>query len=405
MAASMWIYVQRVLIPYQRADAARNERPRGNLSDLYPRWLGARELLLQHRDPYSAEITRAIQTGYYGRELDPHRANDPKDQQGFAYPIYVAFLLAPTIYLPFTVVQSAFLWLLVLLTAATVALWLRAIGWSPSRRVFVVLLVLTLGSFAAAQGIKLQQLSLLVSFLIAASCAALVSGYLALSGVILAMATIKPQLVLPLAGWLTVWAFADSGRRWRFLAGFYFTLVILIGAGEYQLPGWIGRFRQAVAAYGEYTGGSRSLLDVLLTQSVGRVVAFAVILIVIYFCWKTRHEPQASSSFAISLALVLAATVVIIPTFAPYNQVLLLPAIFLIARSWKTLTRKSAIARVVLFVSAGLLLWPWITAVGLAAGSFVFPPNAVQQAWAMPLYTSLAIPLGVLAALAFLVNP
>jgi len=58
-------------------EGARLERPRGNLSDLYPRWLGARELLLHGRDPYSPEITREIQRGYYGRELDSSRPNDP----------------------------------------------------------------------------------------------------------------------------------------------------------------------------------------------------------------------------------------------------------------------------------------------------------------------------------------
>ena len=96
-AGSMWFYVQEILVPYQKADAAAHGRPRGNLSDLYPRWLGARELLLHNRDPYSPEVTRDIQRGYYGRVLDPERADDPKDQQGFAYPVYVAFLLAPTI--------------------------------------------------------------------------------------------------------------------------------------------------------------------------------------------------------------------------------------------------------------------------------------------------------------------
>ena len=45
-AGSMWFYVQRILVPFQNADAKIHGRPRGNLSDLYPRWLGARELLL-----------------------------------------------------------------------------------------------------------------------------------------------------------------------------------------------------------------------------------------------------------------------------------------------------------------------------------------------------------------------
>src|SRR5262245_46996665 len=53
LAASMLFYVQGVLIPYQEGDAASHDSPRGNLSDLYPRWLGARELLLHGRDPYS----------------------------------------------------------------------------------------------------------------------------------------------------------------------------------------------------------------------------------------------------------------------------------------------------------------------------------------------------------------
>ena len=46
------------------------------------------------------------------------------------------------------------------------------------------------------------------------------------------------------------------------------------------------------------------------------------------------------------LALVLAVTLVIVPTFAPYNQVLLLPAVFLIAVSWRDLwKRKPAYSR------------------------------------------------------------
>src|ERR1700728_2468522 len=97
LAGSMSFYVRHILIGHQQADAALHGTPRGNLSDLYPRWLGARELLLHHRDPYSPEVTREIQIGYYGRQLNPARLSDPKDQQGFAYPVYVVFLLAPTI--------------------------------------------------------------------------------------------------------------------------------------------------------------------------------------------------------------------------------------------------------------------------------------------------------------------
>ncbi len=72
-SASTWFYMNRILRAEQVADAAAHNRPRGNLSDLYPRWLGARELLMHGRNPYSADITREIQQGYYGRPLDPAR--------------------------------------------------------------------------------------------------------------------------------------------------------------------------------------------------------------------------------------------------------------------------------------------------------------------------------------------
>src|SRR5436309_10398759 len=176
LAASMLWYVQNLLIPYQRADAAAHGRPRGNLSDLYPRWLGARELLLNHRNPYSPEVTREIEAGYYGRPLDPGRAEDPHDQQGFAYPVYVVFLLAPTVHLPFAVVQEGFRWLLVVLIVVSVPLWLAALRWRPSPMMTATLVVLAMGSFPIVQGIKLQHLSLLVAGLIAACMASIEAG-------------------------------------------------------------------------------------------------------------------------------------------------------------------------------------------------------------------------------------
>src|SRR5436190_4140397 len=155
-AAGMWLYVSRVLVPHQKAEAAVLGNPRGNLSDLYPRWLGSRELLLRGRDPYSSEVTREIQIGYYGRALDPALPNDPHDQEAFAYPIYVAFLLAPTVKLPFAIVQHIMRWSLAALTALGVALCLRIANWRVSRLAFASIAIFTLGTFWVVQGIRLQ---------------------------------------------------------------------------------------------------------------------------------------------------------------------------------------------------------------------------------------------------------
>ncbi|MBV8477185.1 MAG: DUF2029 domain-containing protein [Acidobacteria bacterium] len=398
MAASMWCYADFILVPYEVADAARNGRPRGNLSDLYPRWWGAHELLLHGRDPYSAEVTREIQTGYYGRPLDSARRTDPKDQQGFAYPIFVVLLLAPTVKLSFATVALLFRWLLVLLIVGSVALWLAALGWLISTEAVLVASLLVLGSFPAVQAIKLEQLTALVSFLLAGCAAALVMRRLALAGFLLALATIKPQLAMPLAVWLTVWAIGDFRSRQRFLWSFLATLATLVAAGEILLPGWIGRFRTALRAYLEYAGGT-SLFDLALGPTGGRAMAIVVIVAVGVWCWRWRRVRADSEIFGWTLSIVLTAILSVIPTFAPYNQLLLIPALVLIFQRGLRRTKAKPLARLTLSFVVLAIGLPWLATLGLDGALLVLPQAVVERAWSVPLWTSWFIPFSVLAAL------
>lgn len=398
-AASMWFYVERVMVPYQQADASAKQRPRGNLSDLYPRWLGTRELLLHHRDPYGADITREIQVGYYGRVLDSTRPNDPKDQQGFAYPLYAVFLLAPTIHLPFLTVQRIFFYLFVGITAGSVLLWLQALAWRISVTANITWILLTLGCFPAIQGFKLQQLTVLVAALIAAFLAALASRRFVLAGILLAIATIKPQLIALPALWLCIWVAGDWPRRRRALVSFAISTTLLVIAAEVLLPGWIHEFRSALAAYYQYTGGGKSVLDVALTTTWGRrtsagfVVTFAVI------AWRLRRSDEGTAAFQWTFALALAVTLAVVPMFAPYNQLLLLPAVMIIVRSIEGLWRKSRLTRFFVVITALAVFFPWIGAFLLVSSTFFLPPATVQRGWGLPFYPSLAIPLTILALL------
>ncbi len=397
-AASMWFYVQHVLIPYQVNDAAQHERPRGNFSDLYPRWLGARELLLHHRDPYSPEITAEIQAGYYGRPLDASRPSDPKDQQAFAYPLYVVFLLAPTVFLPFHLVQPLFQCLLVVLTGLSAWLWLKAIRWEPLRTVFPAILVFSLCNFPAVQGVKLQQLSLFVCALIAISVACVTRNRLWSAGFVLALATIKPQLTVLPAAWLLLWAGSDFRRRRGLIYGFFLTLISLTIASELLLPGWITRFAQALSAYTQYADGWGSTLDALMTPLGGRSVAVLLVAGAAVLAWRARHDPAESPVFVFYTVLLLALVVVVLPMTSPYNQLLLLPGTLLLARDWRYLWH-GRLARLLTSILVLAIGWPWLAAAGLAAASVVRSAKSIQQAWALPLYTSLAIPSAVLVLL------
>jgi hypothetical protein len=398
-STSTWFYVERILVGHQIADAAAHDRPRGNLSDLYPRWLGARELLVHQRNPYSEDVALEIQKGYYGRALDPARPGDPKDRQGFAYPVYVVFLLAPLVGLPFHTVQVFFYWLLIVLTAATVPLWLRALGWRLPPVGLAIGIVLTLGSIPAVQGIKLQQLSLLVAGLLAASAACVASGYLFCGGVILALTTIKPQLAWPIVLWLLAWAVSDWKARRRLVFGFVAIMGALLIASELILPGWMKMFLDAIRQYHQYTQ-NESVLDQLVNWFLGshggEILAVLACLASGRLLWRLRREAPGSVGFASALAVVLGLTVLVVPMYAPYNQVLLLPAILYLAREQATeMAESNSVSPVAWAVGLGLA-WQWIASLGLSA-LWIVSQNAALSGWKTPFYATFALPVLVFA--------
>ncbi len=389
----MWFYVDRILVGYQVADAAAHGRPRGNLSDLYPRWLGARELLRHHRNPYGDDIATEIQKGYYGRALDPTRPNDPKDQQGFAYPVYVVFLLVPLIGLPFHDVQIFFHWLLIALTVASVWLWLRALRWRPPPLAIATSIALTLGSFPAVQGIKLQQLSLLVAALLAGSAACVASGFLFFGGVLLALATIKPQLAWPLVAWFVVWALSDWRNRRRFLFGFGLAIVLLLSGAEIILPGWAWMFAGAVQRYHRYTQNQSVLL--VPWEFSGILIAVAL-LACVFLLWKVRCEPATGEKFGSATALVLAMTVLVVPMYAPYNQLLILPAMLVLVRDRALLTSRSRGVRFLYLAAVLALGWQWIASLSLCC-VYLFAPAWSLSGWKWPFFATFSLPVLVFA--------
>lgn len=399
MAAAMWIWVQRVAIPHEVSESAAKEIPRGNLSDLYPRWLGSRELLVHGRDPYGPEITREIQAGYYGRVIDAARPNDPKDQQAFAYPLYIVFVLAPTIGMPFLLVQKIFLGLLVLLTAASVPLWLKALGWRVSMGWQLTWILLVIGCFPAIQGFKLQQLTLLVAALVAASMYCIVHQKLVLAGALLAVGGIKPQLVALIIAALCVWVIGNWRERQRLFWSFAAVMAMLVVGAEFLLPGWIREFRFAAAAYYQYTGGDQSVLNLSLTPLLGKATSVIIVCILFIFLWKIRHAASDTAEFRWAFCLVLAITLLVVPTHAPYNQLLLVPGLLWIVTGIKPLWKKNPVSRFLITLTAIAVFWPWLAAGALAIALIFLPAQAVENAWLVPLFTTFAIPVMTVATL------
>jgi Glycosyltransferase family 87 len=389
---STWFYMDYILRPQQIAESAAHNRPRGNLSDLYPRWLGARELLLHQRNPYSTEMTREIQHGYYGRPLDPMRPEDPKDQQGFAYPVYVIFLLAPTAKLPFGQVEAGFRWFLIAFAPLSLLLWLRVVRWKISPTYSLALALFALGWLPMVQGIKLQQLSLLVAGFLAACAACLTGGWLLLAGGLLALATIKPQLTWPLVLWLLVWAASDWRARKRFVFGFAIMMMLLLAGAELILPGWVRMFIDAIGQYHRYTQ-NESVLVWMFGAIAGRILEILCGLACAVLVGRSRREAASGAEFGRSTALVLALTVAIVPMFAPYNQVLLIPAIFVLLKAATSRNPLLPAFRLAGAVGLLVLIWPWIATIVL---TFLYPwmtSSLRDHLWSMPFYSNFMLPI------------
>jgi hypothetical protein len=297
--------------------------------------------------------------------------------------------------MPFSAVQSIFRWLLVGLILATIMLWMRFLNWRPSLTTSVAVLALTLGCFPVAQALLLEQLTIVVSVLVAACLVLLMRERFLLAGILLAIASIKPQLVWPLAVWLCLWSLSDWRKRQRFLWGFVATGMLLAIGGEIVLPGWIIRFHTAVEAYRQYTG-TQSVIERLTTPTIGTAINDLLLLMIAIVCWRSRKTLSGSTQFAIVSSLVLATTIVTVSTVAPYNQILLIPAALFLVKDWERLWKADTFVRAACFVGSAFVFWPWLSSVGLLIASIFLPPAIVQKAWWVPIASSLAIPPSVL---------
>lgn len=314
--------------------------------------------------------------------------------------MYVIFLLAPTVRLSFGVVEAGFRWFLIALAPITVLLWLRLVRWKISREYALVLALFVLGWLPMVQGIKLQQLSLLVAGLLAACGACLSGGWLLLGGGFLALATVKPQLTWPVALWLLVWAASDWRPRKRFVFGFVLVMILLLAGAQLILPGWQRMFLGAIVQYHRYTQ-NESVLVWMFGAMAGRMVEVLCVLACAVLVWRAHRESAASAAFGSAMALVLALTVVIVPMFAPYNQVLLLPAMVVLIRAAISRATLVPVFRLAGIIGFLLLIWPWIAALALSMTYPWLTPSLRRHLWPMPFYSNFILPIFIagLAAL------
>jgi hypothetical protein len=408
-AAGMAYYHLALLVP--RAIEERTAQGLGNGysfgADFYPIWITSRESLLHHRDPYSPQTTRQIQIGLFGRPLDVGHS-DPQDDRAFANPTFAVVLFWPVALLPFSVIRVALAVILLAATVFSIVLWLRALRLHADPSMFTSLLLLTLSSYAVLEGLYAEQMGLLVGFLLAASLAALAAQRCFLSGNLLALTLVKPQMTALIAVYLLFWSFAAWRSRRGFAAGFLLISAVLGTSSLLLWPRWIPEWLQLLKNYRQHS--TPPLVDYLLGDSLGLrlgpIVIGALLVSALAVAWRMRHVSPASNEFGLTASLLLAVTsITLLPGHAVYDHVVLLPGILLIGFSWRHFLRLSRPLRIVLGLSALALFWQWISAPAVIA----LKPMVSSQLFnstllTLPIRTAASIPFGVLALLAVLMG-
>jgi hypothetical protein len=398
-AANLWVYLN-YTARKEKAIALRGLPLAEPLGDLYPRWRGTQELIDHHLSPYGPEVSGKIQMAYYHRLLGA--PDDPKDQQRFAYPVYVALLLAPFVHLPFETVRVIFSWLLLAITVASLHFWLRMLHVSIDVPTFIVIALMTGCSVPAQQGLNLQQLGLLVAGSLAAAAALVVNGRLFLAGAALSIASIKPQMCVLVFVWLLFWVVADWAKRKPLLWGLISAMAVLILAGEALSPGWLKEFLGGLIAYDQYTGGA-AMMTTLVPKPVAFLFSSLAILGVATVCWRLRGESPGTPGFSLTFCLVLSLTTLVVPTVtAVFNQLLLLPAFILSFTRWRSLLKRSSLPRTACLALAGVAVSPWPLAAFANLVWLISPERGFRHIWAVPVYANALVPFTIFALLVFL---
>jgi hypothetical protein len=405
IAVGTGYYFFGLLIPASRVgNAARGlGGDYGYGNDFYPIWLTTRGLP-RGIDPYAPSTERRIEAGLYGRSLDRTKPSDAAvNYRGFSYPIYTDILAAPMALLSFRGVQIALSILLPLLTLGGVACWFYVLGLDASPLWLASTVLLTLFNGPVLEGIYALQPTLVVAALIAGAMAALRRGRLVLAGILLALASIKPHLILLLMLWLLLWTLSDWRDRKSFAISFAACMAALLLASHLLLPEWWLSWWRNLPAYRQYT--SPPLAELVMGRVLGRLLGLTMAGLAAVAAVRWRRASADSPNFQLLSAFILLITVIgLSSSIAVYDQILLLPALLWLYSHREGILRANRPVRIIALLTLAALFWPWAAANTLAVASPFLSWARSFEAILLPLVTAASFPFAVLSLMVFFVG-
>ncbi len=218
--------------------------PGGN--DFLVHYMGTRSLIIDNLSPYSDEVAVRIQTAAYG-----HPAQGIEHELRVAYPLYSVFLFAPfAVISDYEIARAAWMTVLEIALVAMAFLSIKLVSWKPSLSIQGSILLFSLIWYHAVRGIINGNAVILIGLLLTGVFLYIKSEQDELAGILLAITTIKPHLVVLIIPFILIWSIYQ--KRWKVLAWFFGLLGVLISLGLLIIPNWIYQNIWEILKYPSY---------------------------------------------------------------------------------------------------------------------------------------------------------
>ncbi len=275
-------------------------------SDFLTRWLPVQLMVYEGvENPYSDEVSYQIQLLRYGRAALPGEAPGL-----FAYPYYIVPFILPFALIKDLVIARA-LWMLFLQLChiTIILLSLRICRYRPTASLLLLLLMFSLISadmlIATIEGNPAS----LAALFIVLSLFFIQKEKDTVAGLMLALATIKPQLTVLF--FILVWLWAFSNKRWKIMTSSAISVAILMGVSFIFLPQWFAEFFRQVFVYPGVAQPNTpatifaGVLPATVATWIGRGFSLVSLLLLAYVWYRSYKQPFSVLSWSAGVTLAL----------------------------------------------------------------------------------------------------
>lgn len=303
------------------------QNPGGN--DFLARWMGARYWVMEGISPYDERVSLASQNMIYGHPAD---ISQGEDKSHFVYPLHSMLFFAPFGPLNYPVARALWTTLVQVCLFLLAIASLRLVDWRVPPYKVVALIVFTLLWYHGLRTIILGQFAAVNALIITLALLLILRKQDFVAGLLLALATAKPQMVFLLIPFVMLWA--ASVRRRDIIGGLLIGMVILLGVSFALLPSWLMEWLRQLLDYPSYTMQTGSPLSMIADSMPGIRRPLSLFLHTVFIVYMLLEWALAWGKderwFRWTALMTIVITNMVAYRTATTNFMMMLPALFLI---------------------------------------------------------------------------